>query len=250
MSKKSIVLIVVAFLVGIALAGVITFLVMEKKSADLSLNYLKQIDSIKSAVRSDSLGIDVTEEIDSVYEDSVYEDCEDGGEEYVYEDSKQEFFYKPVYEIEHYDDSVAYKIENDIIICDEQKKNIPYDDEKTYIYNDAIEEIVWACELCHQMHSTSGLDFDRIKDERTKKYIIKNLTAIVRNLPLDENYPSYVREAVNRIYYNERNWVDKIKFHEQKYGKIYYSSYVNNHRRGIVILRKDEKTMASRYFWF
>ena len=249
MSKKSIVLIVVAFLVGIALAGVITFLVMEKKSADLSLNYLKQIDSIKSAVRSDSLGIDVTEEIDSVYEDSVYEDCKDGGEEYVYEDSKQEFFYKPVYKIEHYDDSIAYELEgSSIIICDEQGKDILYDDEKTYIYNDAIEEIVWACELCNQLYNQTYRLYGFDIDERSKKYIIKNLTAIVRNLPLDENYPSYVREAVNRIYYNERNWVDKIKLHEQKYGIIYYSSYVNNHRQGIAILRKEGKTMARKNY--
>lgn len=61
MSRKNIIVVVVAFLVGIVLAGVITIFVMgKKKNNNVSLEYKEEEFRIKTDQKSETIGVDTT----------------------------------------------------------------------------------------------------------------------------------------------------------------------------------------------
>ena len=74
------------------------------------------------------------------------------------------------------------------------------------------------------------------EDAKTISYLKDNLFDIVCNLPLNNSYPSYIRETINEIYYDNKDMALNMSLYKRGYG---YVEFRYNEKQRFCIYREE-----------
>ena len=80
-------------------------------------------------------------------------------------------------------------------------------------------------------------------DFEIKSYLQEALTEVIYNLPLNDSYPENVKEAVNKVYYDNLDAMKTVYISDRGYGWIECSFYMHRNKydkNSFYIERSDE----------
>lgn len=121
--------------------------------------------------------------------------------------------YKPIFEAYQVDDETHYNFKGVTIL----------DANGVVKYNDEDAEQYYNYYACHFFFAYMIAYNHQTKGKELAPYLQNNLFNIVCNLPLDESFPSDVREIVNKIYYDYKDKALNMQLYKRGYGYIEYA---------------------------
>lgn len=117
--------------------------------------------------------------------------------------------YKPIYETYEVDDETRYRFVGMKV----------YDADGEVKYSDENAELFYDYYVSHFFFAY----LIALKGERIAPYLENNLHAIVCNLPLDDSHPDYVRDLVNKVYYDYIDKLANMRLYKRGYGFVEYA---------------------------
>ena len=121
--------------------------------------------------------------------------------------------YKPIFEVQQVDDETHYQFKG--VIIEDADGVVKYSDEDAEQYYNYYAYHFFFAYMIAYNHSSMGKEI--------APYLQKNLFNVVCHMPLDESYPSDVREIVNRVYYDYKDKATNMRPYKRGYGYVEYA---------------------------
>lgn len=122
--------------------------------------------------------------------------------------------YKPTYEISKYTNNYMFY---GIKIFDANGEVKYSDEEAEKYYSNYAAHFLCACIIADRVHD----------DAEMRSYMEEHLFEVVRDLPLNESYPSNMQETINRIYYDYKDRIMNMSLESRGYGYLLYKYDTN-----------------------
>ena len=121
--------------------------------------------------------------------------------------------FNPIYEVHQVDDETHYQFKG--VTIQDTDGDVTYSDEDAEQYYNYYAYHFFFAYMIAYKHSSKGKEI--------APYLQKNLFNVVCNLPLDDSYPSDIKEIVNQIYYDYKDKAINMRLYKRGYGYVEYA---------------------------